>query len=387
MPVYFARGDLFSFNVDAIVIPHAPNDRMPWCNYDEKDFWDITLDVFSRADMKTLADKYYIFRGNGYKIGEEFIEEGDIREGRMVFIPEKYPTVTVTQFSGLPVKYVFHVCVHSYTEYICKSDDYSFCAEREKYMLSRCYWMALNCAAKKGVRRIAFPLFSTDCPKEIAYEAAHSVPQKWIAENTKDIPNDPSHEKTYKGLVNMATRHDAEMQIYIVEPNREDMLRMEALRKDPSAYRPFLSEFEQRLEREKSAFHGGANAFKSDFITKCFDNYKNRGGKFSDIIALTGFTTLYKFKKDPSKCPHEHRLIAAAVVMGLNDYERFVFVRCGGYENYPEEERDFLVEKLISEGKRDFKELNEALIEADPSYALDAEVKKKKKKKKKGGSR
>ncbi len=376
MPVFFKSGDLLGFNADAIVIPHAPRDRMPWCNYDEFNLWDITLDVFSRStDMENMMRKYVCFRGNGYKIGTDFIDEDDIKKG--YFIPEKYPEITVSQFCGLPVKYVFHVCVRPYTEYICESDDYNFCAEREKYMLSRCYWMALNCAAKRGIRRIAFPLFSTDCPKEIAYEAAHSVPQKWIDEKTKyEISNDPPHGTALEKLMNIMNRQAAEMQIYIVEPNREDMLRMEALRKDPSEYRPFLSEFEQRFEREKSASDDDANAFKINFITKCFENYKNRGGKFSDLIKITGFTTLYKFKKDPSMHPHKHRVIAAAVGMGLSDYERFAFIHCAGYENYPEDERDFLVEKLISEGKSDFKELNEALIEADPSYALDADVKK-----------
>ncbi len=377
MPVFFKRGDLLGFNADAIVIPHAPSDRMPWCNYDEFDLWDITLDVFSRStDMENMMRKYVCFHGNGYKIGEEFIEEGDIKEGHRFFIPEKYPEITVTQFCGLPVKYVFHVCVRPYTEYICESDDYNFCAEREKYMLSRCYWMALNCAAKREIRRIAFPLFSTDCPKEIAYEVAHSVPQKWIDENIKyEISNDPPHGTALEKLMTIINRQAAEMEIYIVEPKGTDLDRMEALRKDPSEYRPFVSEFARRLEREMSAFDGDANAFRTNFIEKCFENYKKRGGKYSHLIKITNYSTLYKFKDDPSMRPHKHRVIAVAVGMGLNDYERFVFIRCAGYKNYPEDERDFLVEKLISEGKSDFKELNDALIEADPSYALDADVK------------
>ncbi len=374
MPVFFENGDILRFNVDAIVIPHAPKDRMPWCDYGDKDFWDITLDVFSRADMEKMVDKYYLCRGNGYKIGEDFVDDEDSKKG--YFSSDKYPEVTVTKFCGLPVNCVFHVCVRPYTEYVCEFDDYNLCVEREKYMLSRCYWMALNCAARQGIKKIAFPLFSTDCPKEIAYAVAHSVPQKWIDENTEyKIFNDPSHGTAYNKLMTIISRPDAEMQIYIVEPGRQDMLRMEALRNDPSEHRPFISEFGWRLKREMSAFEGGADEFKVNFIQKCFKNYHEIHGCYSSLVKITSYTPLYKFKDDPLICPHKHRVIAIAVAMGLSDYERFAFIHCAGYENYPEDERDFLVEELIFEGKRDFKELNEALIDKDPSYALDKDVK------------
>lgn len=379
MPVFFERGDILGFNVDAIVIPHAPNDRMPWCNYDEFDYWDITVDVFSRADMKKMVDKYNLNRGNGYKIGEDFIDEDDIKKG--YFIPEKYPEVTVTKFCELPIDCVLHVCVRAYCEYLIQTDDYDACAAKEKYMLSRCYWMALHCAARLGIKKIAFPLFSTDCPKEIAYAVAHSVPQKWLDENTVyEESNDPSCGAALNKLKTLRNRQLAEMEIYIVEPRGTDLDRMKALRDDPDKHKPFLSEFEQRFEREKSAFKGGADAFKLNFIQMCFKKYINKNiGNFSDLAEKINYgnSDITKLKSGGKKrLNKKEKAIALAVAMELNDYERFAFINCTN-NKYPVDDMDFCVERLISEGKRDFAELNEALININEAYALDGDNKKK----------
>lgn len=374
MPVFFEKGDILGFNVDAIAIPRAPNDQMPWCNYDEVDFWNITVDVFSRADAKKMMEKFFRNRGNGYKIGADFLDEDNTE--RTYFIPEKYPEITVTKFCGLPVDCVFHVCVNSYAAYLMMSDDYNVCAAKEEYMLSRCYWMTLCCAARLGIKKIAFPLFSTDCPKEIAYAVAHSVPEKWLDENTVyEESNDPSCGKWMNKLKTIRNKHNAEMEIYIIEPEEKDLRRMRALYDEPSEHRPFMSEFARRLERDMTAFDGTADAFKENFIKNCFERYKKTKGKYSTLVKLTDYKTLYKFVKNPLMHPHKHRVIALAVAMELGDYERFVFIHCAGYDNYPEDERDYLVEKLISEGKRGFTELNDALIADNASYALDADVK------------
>lgn len=377
MPVFFERGDIFGFNVDAVVIPHAPNDRMPWCNYDEVDYWDIALDVFSRADMKKMMKKYFLNREKGYTIGKDFIDEDDIKKGH--FIPEKYPEVTVTKFCELPVNCVFHVCVRAYAEYLIYTDDYNICAAQEKYMLTRCYWMALHCAARLGIKKIAFPLFSTDCPKEIAYEVAHSVPQKWLDENTKhEISDDLSHESPLNRLI--ALQRNAEMEIYIVEPGGKDLDRMKALRdkankpkpsklSEPS--NPFLSQFELQLEQDVSAFGGDIEAFKLYFIQKCFEKYK-RKHSFSELAKKSYYSSsdITKLKNgDTKKVNKKAKAIALAVTMELSDYDRFVFINCTG-NDYPKDGMDFWVEKLISEGKRDIEELREALYKINEEYDL-----------------
>ena len=151
--------------------------------------------------------------------------------------------------------------------------------------------MALNCAARMGIKKIAFPLFSTDCPKEIAYAVAHSVPQKWIDENTKyEEFNDPSHGKAFNKLMTIRNRQLAEMEIYIVEPSGIDLDIMKALRDDPSNHKPYKSEFEQRFEREMAAFNGDADAFKLNFIQKCFENYK-RKYTFSTLAEKTHYSS------------------------------------------------------------------------------------------------
>lgn len=361
MPVFFAKGDILKLDVEAVVIPHAPNDKMLWCNYDDYDYWDITVDVFVRADMKNMIDKYNLFRGNGYKIGEDFIDEDDKKK---YFIPEKYPEITVTKSCGLPVESVFHVCVHSYAEYLSQTDDYAFCAEREEYMLSRCYQMALNCAARSGIKKIAFPLFSTDCPKEIAYKVAHSVPQKWLDENTE-------HEKSalerLKSLSN-------QMQIYIVEPGYEDLKRMKALRDEYEKPNPMsVSKFEWWYERDKAAFAGGEDAFKLDFIQKRLERYVKQGkGTYGKLAQKShcNSSDISKLKNgDTKKMRKKEKAIALAVALELSDYERFVFINCTN-NKYPVDKMDFLVEKLIAEGKRDLEELRNALYEKNESYDL-----------------
>lgn len=375
MPVSFVKGDILGYNVDAVVIPRAPNDKMPWNNYDEIDFWDITVDVFSRANMKKMVDKYNLNRGNGYKIGEDFTDEEDAELGYIK--SDKYPEITVTKFCELPVNCVFHVCVVPYTSYLCITDDYNACAAREEYMLRRCYWMTLSCAARLGIKKIAFPLFSTDCPKEIAYAVAHTVPQKWLDEKTEyEEVNDPSCGKALNRLKTLRNKHNAEMEIYIVEPGRKDMLRMEKLRNDPSEQRPYISEFECRLEREMSAFNGSADAFRLNFIQMCFEKYiKGRNGKYSALAekAHYGNSDITKLKNGGTKkVRNKKTAIALAVAMELSAYERFAFINCTK-NKYPADETDLLIERLISEGKRDITELNEALIKINEAYDLFGE--------------
>lgn len=369
MPVLFIKNDILAISTDAIVIPHAPSDRMPWCNYDEFDYWDITLDVFSRADMEKMMNKYCLFRGNGYKIGEDFVDEDDIKKGYLN--REKYPEITVTKRCGLPVDCVLHVCVKAYTEYLCETDDYSFCASREKNMLTRCYWMALHCAARLGIKKIAFPLFSTDCPKEIAYEIAHSVPQKWLDENTEyEGSNDPSHGPAFNKLLTLRNKGRAEMEIYIVEPRGIDLDRMKTLRDDLPKHKPFLSEFGQRFEREKAAYKGSEDDFKLDFIQKCFEKYK-RKDTFSALAEKAHYSSsdISKLKNGGKRKVNKKKAIELAVAMELNDYERFAFINCTN-NKYPIDEMDLLIEELILEGKRDIEELREALYNINEAYDL-----------------
>lgn len=375
MPVFFERGDILGFNVDAVVLPHAPSDRMPWGGYDEGDFWDIAEDVFARADKKNMIEQYNddTNYGKGYKIGEDFIDEDDTKKG---FIPDKYPVITVTEGFGLPIEHVLHVRVRLYADYLSVTGDYNACAAEEKYMLTRCYWMALHCAARLGIKKIAFPLFSTDCPKEIAYEVAHSVPQMWLNENTKhEISDDLSHESPLNRLI--ALQRNAEMEIYIVEPGGRDLDRMKALRdkankpKPSEPSNPFLSQFELQLEQDVSAFGGDIEAFKLYFIQKCFEKYK-RKHSFSELAKKSYYSSsdITKLKNgDTKKVNKKAKAIALAVTMELSDYDRFVFINCTG-NDYPKDGMDFWVEKLISEGKRDIEELREALYKINEEYDL-----------------
>lgn len=79
-------------------------------------------------------------------------------------------------------------------------------------------------------------------------------------------------------------------------------------------------------------------------------------------------------QKGSRSVPHKHRVIALAVAMKLNDYDRFEFIRCSGYE-YPADERDFQVEKIMRSGITDFNEVNSTLCAINPTYDLTASVK------------
>lgn len=261
---------------------------------------------------------------------------------------------------------VLHVCVRAYANYLIETDDYNACAARAKYMLTRCYWLTLCCAARLGIKKIAFPLFSTDCPKEIAYEIAHSVPQRWLDENTKhEAPIELSYRSALQG--NCA----AEMTIYIVEPRGIDLDRMKALRDKADKRKPFLSEYMQRLERDVTAFGGNVDAFRLHFVQRCFNNYK-REHSFSELAEKSHYSSsdITKLKNgDKKKVNKKQKAIALAVAMELSDYERFVFINCTGHD-YPADRMDFSVERLISEGIIDIEELREALYKIDEGFDL-----------------
>lgn len=111
--------------------------------------------------------------------------------------------------------------------------------------------------------------------------------------------------------------------------------------------------------------------FRLYFIQKCFDHYK-RKGTFSELAEKTYYSSsnITKLKNGGTKkVTKKGKAIALAVAMGLSDYERFVFINCTDNE-YPADKMDFLIERLISEGKRDITELREALYNINEAYDL-----------------
>lgn len=77
-----------------------------------------------------------------------------------------------------------------------------------------------------------------------------------------------------------------------------------------------------------------------------------------------------KFRNGKLKKPRKNRVLSMAIAMGLSDYDRYVLIRCAGYE-YPIDARDRLIEKMLRSGITRYAEINESLGKVNPDYLLN----------------
>lgn len=412
MPVDFkvcVKADEFlKLNVDAIAVPRMISDeRIP----------KITQYVYGQADEKKISTLYTLNKGNAYKFETDFMDGYDDS-----FLPTRmdFPNITITSGCGLNVKHIFHVCVEPYIVYkpiepydpdlpeeyydILPQDElfpppeidteYVPPESEMDYTLTRCYETVLNCAKERGVRSIAFFMLGTEdvsyYPYPLAYHVAHTVPRKWLSKNTGTRPLTPGEEeqspflklvkmnkakctKDYESAKARLEQSRAEIDIHIIEPPRE-FTQSGQPTEVPDDPRIEYIKLENRLESEIRRSKKTREAFARDFILKCFNDAPISCNALNDLIAYNP----NKFKNGNIKSPHLHYVVAMAVGLGLEKYERFAFIRLAKYNDYPSAEFDLTVEKLIDSGIREFNELNDALIEIDPAYDLTADVKRSK---------
>ncbi|MDE7229516.1 MAG: hypothetical protein K2N56_03470 [Oscillospiraceae bacterium] len=413
MPVDFKEcvnsDELLDLKVDAIAVPRMISDeRIP----------KITRYVYRQADEKKIAALYTSNKGNAYIFGTDLMDGHDTG-----FPPTRmdFPNITVTSGCGLNVKYIFHVCVEPYIVYkpIAPYDPglheeyYDILPQDElfpppgidteyvppesemDYTLTRCYETVLNCAKKRGVRSIAFFMLGAEdisCyPYPLAYHVAHTAPRKWLSQNTEPRPLTPGEEeqspflklvkmnkekrtKDYESAKARLEQSRAEIDIHIIEPPREFMQSTTLAKEIPDDPRIEYIKLENRLESEIKSSKKTREAFARDFILKCFNDAPISCNALNDMINYNPS----KFKNGKIKSPHLHYVVAMAVGLRLEKYERFAFIRFAEYNDYPSSGFDFTVEKLIDSGIREFNELNDALIETDPAYDLTADVKRSK---------
>lgn len=412
MPVDFkvcAKPDeLLDLKVDAIAVPRMISDeRIP----------KITQYVYGQADEKKISTLYTLNKGNAYKFGTDYT---DGYEDSFPLTRTDFPNITVTSGCGLNVKHIFHVCVEPYIVYKpaepydpdLPGEYYDILPQNElfpppetdteyvppesemNYALTRCYETVLNCAKKRGVRSIAFFMLGAEdisCyPYPLAYHVAHTVPRKWLSQNTEPRPlthgeeeqspflklakmNKAKRTKDYESVKARLEQSRAEIVIHIIEPPAEFMRRGQPA-KAPDDPRIEYIKLENRLENEIKSSKKTREAFARDFILKCFNDAPISCNALNDLIAYNP----NKFKNGNIKSPHLHYVVAMAVGLGLEKYERFAFIRFAEYNDYPSAGFELAVEKLIDSGIREFNELNSALIEIDPSYDLTADVKRSK---------
>lgn len=157
------------------------------------------------------------------------------------------------------------------------------------YTLTRCYETVLNCAKKRGVRSIAiFMLGAEDIscyPYPLAYLIAHTVPRKWLSQNTEPRPLTPEEEeqspflklvkmnkvkrtKDYESAKARLEQSRAEIDIHIIEPPKKFMQNEPLAKEIPDDPRIEYIKLENRLESEIKSSQKTREAFARDFILR-----------------------------------------------------------------------------------------------------------------------
>lgn len=406
MPVYFKRcvkiNEFLDLNVDAIVVPRMMNKiSLP----------KITKYIYSQVGEDKINMLYEENKGNGYWWDEHFPDiPADDYAGQCDLMSDCDPIITATEGCGLDFKYIFHVCIGLPENYgavtasddtelyealsgedwseddwiVEKFDDHYAPDDEDCFILRRCYETALNCAQKRGVRSIAFPILGMEDNSgfqySVAYHVAHTVPRAWLNKNTY-------YEQTCEYLESVGGHSGQyklkdEMEIWIIEPPRDfkwsynpvpNVTDEDELDYRKKRFRIFERNLKERIENSNKS----PEQFARDFIWECFKEVK-----ISHLDRMIDYDAT-KFKNGQLKKPALHRVIAIAAGLELNDFDRFTLIRCTGYNDYPSTDFDFDVEDAISAGARDFDALTEALY--DKGYAddpLTAKVRGSKKEKK-----
>lgn len=386
MPVYFKKcakiDEIFDLNVDAIAVPRMTNEKSPPR---------ITQYIYSKAGEDRINKLYEENNGNDYMWTEHFPDiPDDEYDEQCGLISDGDPIITATDGCGLGFKYIFHVCMglHENSDVITRSDspelyealEYeawdeddgiiekfggSYTPDDENcFILRRCYELVLFCAQKRGVRSIAIPIFGMEdnsgFPYSVAYHVARTIPQTWlekhafyehISENTESAGG---HSGKY--------RLKDEMDIWVIDPPHDfrwsynpvpNITEEEELDERKKRFRIFERNLKEKIESSGKS----PERFARDFILDSFADVK-----ISHLHDLIDYDAT-KFKNGQLKKPALHRVIAIAVGLELNDFDRYTLIHCAGYNDYPSTDFDFDVEGLIAAGAGDFDSLTEALYD------------------------
>lgn len=390
MPVYFRRctkiDELFELGVDAVAVPRLADDAsLP----------KITQYIYGKAGEEKVKMLYEANAGSDYCWTEHFPDiPADEYDEQCGEISGSDPTITVTEGCGLDFKYIFHIRMglpegHSTVTrsadpelfealedeiwdeddwYVESSDECCDPDDKDCLILRRCYETALWCAQKRGVRSIAFPMLGAEnnsgFPHSLAYYVAHTAPRTWLEKNSsyEQVGECPESVGGYSGQYRLKD----EMEIWIIGPPYDYKWSFNPIPNvtaEPDERKRRFDVFERNLKERIESSGKSPEQFARDFIWSCF-----KDTKISHLDRLIDYDAT-KFKNGQLQKPALHRVIAIAVGLELDDFDRFTLIRCAGYKDYPSAGFDFDIEEAIAAGARDFDALTEALY--DKGYKDD----------------
>ena len=361
-------GDILEHEVDAIVVPQVPHEGI---------LSELTAKIYDAAGFQNMMIAYQSAK---YEAEQKIAEEYSFVDVETVCDLDRPPIVAVTSGFNLKAKHAIHICVRATNWWDAQANSER---KEKEYILYRCYYAVLECAYKKlGAKNIALPLLGTcmlGFPKEFSRTTAERAITDWLRENTSNCAQgDEAFVKRWKGL-------DDPMKIYVFIPfekSRNNTTITFDVYENTECFVKYEKILAKRIEDSKYD--------KEGFFRNTVYNYLKNISPLKQIAEQINFdeSRISKFRSSQNQgkreIPHKHRIIALAVAMKLNDYERFEFIRCSNYE-YPADERDFQVEKIIRSGITDFKEVNAMLCTINPAYDLTKSVKKIKPKQKANG--
>lgn len=394
-------GDILEQEVEAIVVPHL---------YRETRASELTARIYQAAGANMEA---------AYRYASQVAFKEKVESYHPLMFTEKnYPLASATPGFGLKAICAVHVNLHAEKWQNEQTD--AECAAYTNKLLN-CYYTALECAIDKlGVKSVALPLLGTSLlgvPPYVSRIAAERAAASYISKwrwrgNGGDtikilivIPNDLKTQalKAPEPAVRPRPRKSAafDLDTPVFKRHAPVLPKLAAPAPKPTApsenndvfdedtfiddtfkdgafiYHDVFEEFETRLSKKIKNSGKTKNEYHMDTCLDYLDCL-NAPGKKSELAKMLNFnqSTLTKFldavKGYGGNIPRDKkRIIAIAIGIGLedDDYGRFEFIRCSGFD-YPSDLLDRQVEKIIRSGARNFRYINEKLCKINPDFDL-----------------
>ncbi len=342
MPLISYYGNILDKETDVIVVP---------CLADSSYIFPITAKIYEAADYcETISLLSNDKRPPELWIDMDFLNNTFDMEYNQ-FQRELHPYINVTNGLGLKQKGIIHLLING---------KYANLNESEcRTCIANCYYDVLTQALEIGIKSIAFPLLESSVlgmPEKEAWEHATETVNKWLEVKEKKLGA------------------PIDIDIYIVSDTAENGEKFDAFN-DYACFPKYEEKFQKKLSKSENQYEL-MGSLVSDYISRIGDT------RLAEIINWDA-SSINKIKNDITKnknktklrSAHKHRIIAMAVGLKLNDYERYEFIRCL-VRKYPKDFQDFCVEKILRSGTTGFKEVNKFLYGISPKLVLDAPVKK-----------
>ncbi len=344
MPFIPYCGNILDKETDIIVAP---------CVGDSSYIFPITAKIYEAADYCEIKRQLVMTddRPPEQCIDYDFLDytfDRDYKKRQ----EDLHPKIDVTKGLGLKQKNVIHLYIDgeyaNFNEPECR--DY----------IANCYYDILTAALRACATSIIFPLLEScvlGLPMKEAWENATNAVNNWLEVKRKKLG------------------HPVDMNIYIVSDTAENGEKFDSF-SDYSCFPKYEEKFQKKLSKAKN---------KKELMGSLVMNYISRmkDTRLADIINWDS-GSINRIKNDTAKnknknkkklrSAHKHRIVAMAVGLKLDDYERYEFIRCLVKE-YPSDLQDFCVEKILRSGITEFNKVNELLYGISPKLVLDAPVK------------